>query len=71
MNKHYALVRMSKNLLIATFSHNGNQEKVGFLSIPSFVTMAAPDKIQVPTRTGFSEKAMSDIWLASSQRRVY
>jgi hypothetical protein len=71
MNKHYALVRMNKNMLVATFSNNGNGEKVGFLSMQSFITMAAPDKIQIPTRNGFSEKSMSDIWLASAQRRAY
>lgn len=71
MNKHYALVRMGKNMLMATFSNNGNGERVGFLSMQSFITMAAPDKIQIPTRNGFTEKAMADIWLASSQRRAY
>ena len=71
MNKYYALVRMSKNLLIATFSNNANREKVGFLSIPSFITIAAPDKIVVPTRSGFTEKPMADIWLSSGQRRAY
>jgi hypothetical protein len=71
MNKHYALVRMSKNLLVATFSNNGNGEKIGFLSMQSFITMAMPDKIQIPTRNGFAEKAMTDVWLSSPQRRAY
>lgn len=71
MNKQYALVRMSKNLLVATFSNNGNGEKIGFLSMMSFMTMAAPEKIQVPTRNGFTEKSMADIWLSSPQRRAY
>jgi len=71
MNKKYALVRMGKNMIIATFANNGNKEKVGFLSMGSFETMAAPDKVQIPTRNGFSERQMSDIWLGSSQRRAY
>jgi hypothetical protein len=71
MNKHYALVRANKTMLVATFSNNGIGERVGFLSMLSFSTMAAPEKIQIPTRNGFTEKAMADIWLASSQRRAY
>jgi len=71
MNKHYALVRAGKNMMVATFSNNSQGEKVGFLSMLSFSTMAAPDKIQIPTRSGFTERAMADIWLASPQRRAY
>ena len=71
MNKKYALVRAGKTMIIATFTNNGNAEKLGFLSMQSFITMAAPEKIQVPTRNGFSEKSMADIWLASLQRRAY
>lgn len=71
MNKHYALVRSGKSIIIATFSNNSNSEQVGFLSVQSFATLAAPEKIQIPTRNGFSERSMADIWLASSQRRAY
>ena len=71
MNKQYALVRMSKNLMVATFTNNANSEKIGFLSMMAFLTMAAPEKVQMPTRNGFTEKPMADIWLSSSQRRAY
>jgi hypothetical protein len=71
MNKSYALLRASKNTLIATFTNNSNGEKIGFLSMMAFQTMTMPDKIQIPTRNGFTEKPMSDIWLSSPQRRAY
>lgn len=67
MNKHYALVRMGKNMIIATFSNNGAKEKVGFLSIASFITMAAPDKMII----GRAMKSMSEIWLGNPNRRAY
>lgn len=67
MNKHYALVRMGKNVIIATFSNNAEGEKVGFLSVPSFITMSAPDRINI----GRQVKAMSDVWLSSPHRRAY
>lgn len=71
MNKKYAIVRMNKSLMIATFTSNSNGVKVGFLGIQSFQTIAAPDKIVVPTSRGFSERPMADIWIASPQRREY
>lgn len=71
MNKQYALVRVSKSVVIATFDKNANNEKVGFLSVPSFATMTANIKIQIPTRSGFIDKPMSDIWIASEHRREY
>lgn len=71
MNKSYALVRMNKNLLVATFTNNSNGEKIGFLSVPSFFTLSMPLKINVPTKTGFSSKPMAEVWLASPQRREY
>lgn len=71
MNKDYALVRMGKNTLIATFSGNPEGAKVGFLNMQSFRDMSAPVKVQIPTRNGFSEKPMSDIWMSSPQRRQY
>jgi hypothetical protein len=71
MNKKYALVRVGKNTIIATFHRNPDGVKVGFLNMMAFQSIAAPDKIQVPTRNGFSERSMSDIWMASPQRREY
>ena len=71
MNKRYAIVRMGKNLLIATFNNNSSGESVGFLSVQSFMLMSAPEKIQLPSRSGFSEKSMADLWLASHLRRAY
>lgn len=71
MNKKYALVRVNKNLIIATFDNNSNGEKVGFLSMQSFFTMAATEKIQMATARGFSEKPMAEFWLASENRRQY
>ena len=71
MNKQFALVRISKSAVIATFDKNANGEKVGFLSVQSFSTMAANIKIQMPTRSGYIEKAMSEIWIASEHRREY
>jgi hypothetical protein len=71
MNKSYALLRANKNTLVATFTNNSNGEKIGFLSMMAFQTMTMPDKIQIPTRNGFTEKPMSDIWLSSPQRRAY
>lgn len=71
MNKQFALVRAGKSAIIATFDKNSAGEKVGFLSTQSFSIMAANIKIQVPTRTGYVERAMSEIWMASEHRREY
>lgn len=71
MNKRYALVRMNKNLLVATFDKNSGGVKTGFLTVQSFQTMAMPEVVTVPTRNGFVDKSMADIWLASPQRREY
>ena len=71
MNKKYALVRAGKSAMVATFDGNSVGEKVGFLSIASFGVMAANIKIQMPTRSGFIEKPMGEIWMASEHRREY
>ena len=71
MNKSYALVRMGKNTVVATFKNNQDAAKVGFLNMQSFRDMSAPLKIQIPTRSGFTERPMSDIWMSSQQRREY
>ena len=71
MNKKFALLRMGKSLIIATFDKNSGGEKVGFLSIQSFETISANIKIFVPTRSGVTEKPMGSVWLASENRREY
>lgn len=71
MNKKFALVRTGKNVIIATFDKNAEGEKVGFLAPMSFSAMSANIKIQMPTRSGYIEKAMSEIWMASEHRREY
>jgi hypothetical protein len=71
MNKHYALVRIGKNSIIATFSNNPNGDKIGFLAMQSFRDFAANQKVNIPTRNGFAERSMADIWMASEQRRQY
>lgn len=71
MNKTYALVRMGKNTVIATFKNNQDNAAVGFLAMQSFRDIAAPIKAQIPTRGGFTERPMSDIWMASVHRREY
>jgi len=71
MNKRYALVRMGKTLLVATFENNFENRKVDFLSMQSFRDMSAPEKVFVTTAKGVIEKPMSDIWMASPARRAY
>ena len=71
MNKIYALVRMGKNTVIATFKNNQDNAAVGFLALQSFRDIAAPIKVQIPTRGGFTERPMTDIWMASVHRREY
>jgi hypothetical protein len=58
---------MGKNLIMATFSNNSDGEKVGFLTLQSFFSMAAPEKISV----GKGMKPMSEVWMANANRRVY
>jgi len=71
MNKKYALVRMGKTLVMATFENNHEGKKVDFLSMQSFRDIAAPEKVFVTTGRGVVEKPMSDIWMASPARRAY
>ncbi len=71
MNKRYALVRMGKTMVMATFENNHGNKKVDFLSMQSFRDMAAPEKVFITTGRGVVEKPMSDIWMASPLRRAY
>lgn len=71
MNKKYALLRMGKSLLIATFDSNQKGRAVDFLAMQSFRDISAPEKIQIPSRNGFSERPMSELWMGSPLRRQY
>ena len=67
MNLRYALMRIGKNTLIATFEKNANDVRVGFLNVGSFNIMLSNEPIFIKNK----KHQMSDIWLASSLRREY
>lgn len=71
MNKRYALLRMGKSTLIATFDSNSKGKAVDFLAMQSFRDIAAPEKIQIPSRNGFSDRPMAELWMSSPLRRQY
>lgn len=67
-NKEFALVRMGKSVLVATFH---DRYGVEFLGMQGFYDICLPRKICVPTRNGPAERQLADIWMAHEQRREY
>lgn len=67
MNNRYALMRMGKNTLIATFEKNANGTRVGFLNTGSFEIMMKNEPIFIKNK----KYSMSDVWLSSPLRREY
>ena len=67
-NKDFALVRMGKSVLIATFHE---KRGVQFLSMQGFYDINMPKKVLVPTKNGTSERQLADLWMAHELRREY
>lgn len=67
-NKDYALLRMGKSVLIATFHKKYGVE---FLGMQGFYDINMPKKVLVPTKNGMGERQLADLWMAHEQRREY
>ena len=67
-NKEFALVRMGKSVIMATFHDTYGVE---FLGMQGFYDINMPRKVSVPTSKGVSERQLADLWMAHPQRREY
>lgn len=67
-NKEFALIRMGKSVLVATFH---DKYGVEFLGMQGFYDINMPRKMYVPTKNGVAERPLADLWMAHEQRREY